>query len=164
MDIRRFFNQKRPKLAREGSSDVTLGESPGSRSSQDNSRQWCRGVPVANASVGQVKFSFSYIYAFNRCFYPKRLTVHSGYTFFFPGNRTHNLCAANAMLWPLSHRNTVGPLKNPLVPDKWTSIDVETCDVCLDCFSRLGPIFTKTLLYCVSGVVRQFFLIFCPFN
>uniref|UniRef100_A0A8C1JT86 Golgin A3 n=1 Tax=Cyprinus carpio TaxID=7962 RepID=A0A8C1JT86_CYPCA len=33
----------------------------------------------------------------NRCFYPKRLTVHSGYTFFFlpnmcsPGNRTHNL-------------------------------------------------------------------------
>ncbi len=24
----------------------------------------------------------------------------------FPGNRTHNLCAANAMLQPLSHRNT----------------------------------------------------------
>ncbi len=44
-----------------------------------------------------------YIYAFSRRFYLKRLTVHSGYTFFlsvcmFPGNRTHNLCAANAML------------------------------------------------------------------
>ncbi len=25
----------------------------------------------------------------------------------FPGNRTHNLCAANAMLYPLSHRNTI---------------------------------------------------------
>ncbi len=51
---------------------------------------------------------YNYIYAFSRCFYPKRLTVHSGYTFFFffffflvhvfSGNRTHNLCAANAML------------------------------------------------------------------
>ncbi len=33
--------------------------------------------------------------------------VHSGYTFVlsvcvFPGNRTHNLCGANAMLYPLS--------------------------------------------------------------
>ncbi len=45
-------------------------------------------------------------YTFTRRFYPKRLTVHSGYTFFlsvhvFPGNRTHNLCTA----LPLSHRN-----------------------------------------------------------
>ncbi len=24
-----------------------------------------------------------YIYTFSRCFYPKQLTVHSGYTFFF---------------------------------------------------------------------------------
>ncbi len=44
-----------------------------------------------------------YIYAFSRQFYLKQFTVHSGYTFFlsvhvFPGNRTHNLCAANAML------------------------------------------------------------------
>ncbi len=36
------------------------------------------------------------IYAFSRRFYPKRLTVHSGYTFHFcqyvfSGNRTHNL-------------------------------------------------------------------------
>ncbi len=41
---------------------------------------------------------------FSRGFYPKWLTVHSGYTFVlsvsvFPGNRTHNLCAANAMLY-----------------------------------------------------------------
>ncbi len=46
-----------------------------------------------------VTFTFTFI----RRFYPKRLTVHSGYTFVlsvcvFPGNRTHNLCAANAML------------------------------------------------------------------
>ncbi len=26
---------------------------------------------------------YIYIYAFSRCFYPKRLTVHSGYTFFY---------------------------------------------------------------------------------
>ncbi|ROI93613.1 hypothetical protein DPX16_3283 [Anabarilius grahami] len=35
MDIRRYFNQKPPKLAGESSSDVMLGESPGCRSSQD---------------------------------------------------------------------------------------------------------------------------------
>ncbi len=40
-------------------------------------------------------FEYIYIYAFSRRFYPKRLTVHSGYTFVlslhvFPGNRTHN--------------------------------------------------------------------------
>ncbi len=44
-----------------------------------------------------------YIYAFSRRFYPKRLTVHSDYTFvsvqWFPGNRTHNLCTTNAMLY-----------------------------------------------------------------
>ncbi len=45
-----------------------------------------------------------YIYAFSRRFYPKRLTEHSGYTFLlsvsvFPGNGTHDLCTANAMLY-----------------------------------------------------------------
>ncbi len=49
-------------------------------------------------------YYYIYIYAFSRRFYPKRLTVHSSYTFVlsvcvFPGNRTHNLCAANAMLY-----------------------------------------------------------------
>ncbi len=54
-----------------------------------------------------VQGKYIYIYAFSRCFYPKRLTVHSGYTFslvcVFPGNRTHNLlrCWRNAL--PLSH-------------------------------------------------------------
>ncbi len=53
---------------------------------------------------------YIYIYAFSRRFYPKRLTVHSGYTFFcqyvFSWNRTHNLlrCWRNAL--SLSHRNT----------------------------------------------------------
>ncbi len=38
-----------------------------------------------------------YIYAFSRRFYPKRLTLHSSYSFYifsalaFPGNRTHAL-------------------------------------------------------------------------
>ncbi len=46
---------------------------------------------------------YIYIYAFSRRFYPKRLSEHSGNTFVlsvcvFPGNRTHNLCAADAML------------------------------------------------------------------
>ncbi len=51
-----------------------------------------------------------YIDAFSRRFYPKRLTVHSGYTFslvyVFPGNQTHNLlrCWRNAL--PLSHTGT----------------------------------------------------------
>ncbi len=44
-----------------------------------------------------------------------------------------------------------GLLKNPLVPNKRTSVDVEPCDVRLDCFIRLDPIFTTPLLV----VLRQ---------
>ncbi len=44
---------------------------------------------------------YIYIYSFSRHFYPKQLTVHSGlyifYVHVFPGNQTHNRCAANAM-------------------------------------------------------------------
>ncbi len=32
------------------------------------------------------------IYAFSRCFYPKRLTVHSGYTFFFSMCASRTCC------------------------------------------------------------------------
>ncbi len=48
---------------------------------------------------------YIYIYAFSRRFYPKRLTVHSGYTFFFYqyvcslGIDPMTFCAANAMLY-----------------------------------------------------------------
>ncbi len=70
-------------------------------------KEICSHRPDSN---GQLTFhskcasSFIYIYAFTRHFYPKRLTMHSGYTFVlsvcvFPGNRTHNLCAANTMLY-----------------------------------------------------------------
>ncbi len=52
-----------------------------------------------------------YIYAFSRRFYPKRLTLHSSYSFHFflsalafPGNRTHDLGVASAMLYYLSYR------------------------------------------------------------
>ncbi len=53
-----------------------------------------------NMNINKIIYPFT----FSRRFYPKRLTVHSGYTFFlsvhvFPGNRTHKLCAANAMLY-----------------------------------------------------------------
>ncbi len=54
-------------------------------------------------------FTF-YIYAFSRRFYPKRLTLHSSYSFYilsalaFPGNRTHDLGVASAMLYQLSYR------------------------------------------------------------
>ncbi len=57
-------------------------------------------------------FTF-YIYAFSRRFYPKRLTLHSSYRFYilsalaFPGNRTHDLGVANAMLYQLSYRKAV---------------------------------------------------------
>ncbi len=45
-----------------------------------------------------------YIYAFSRRFYPKRLTLHSGYTFFCLyvcslGIEPTTFCAANAMLY-----------------------------------------------------------------
>ncbi len=46
----------------------------------------------------------------SRHFYPKRLTLHSSYSFYilsalaFPGNRTHDLGVASAMLYHLSYR------------------------------------------------------------
>ncbi len=55
-------------------------------------------------------YIYIYIYAFSRRFYPKRLTLHSSYSFYilsalaFPGNRTHDRGVANAMLYQLSYR------------------------------------------------------------
>ncbi len=64
---------------------------------------------------------FSYI-TFSRRFYPLRLIVHSGYIVVlsvcvFPGNRTHNLCAANAMLYHWATGNT--PKCEPHWPNVW---------------------------------------------
>ncbi len=56
---------------------------------------------------------FSLIYAFSRRFYPKRLTLHSSYSFYilsalaFPGNRTHDFGVASTMLYQLSYRKAV---------------------------------------------------------
>ncbi len=36
----------------------------------------------ASRNLSKFTFTFIYIYAFSRRFYPKKLTVHSGYTFF----------------------------------------------------------------------------------
>ncbi len=58
-------------------------------------------------------YIYIYIYAFSRRFYPKRLTLHSSYSFYilsalaFPGNRTHDLGVASAMLYHLSYRKAV---------------------------------------------------------
>ncbi len=55
-------------------------------------------------------YIYIYIYAFSRCFYPKQITWHSSYSFYilsalaFPGNRTHDLGVARAMLYHLSYR------------------------------------------------------------
>ncbi len=63
----------------------------------------------AGEKGGAFTFTF-YIYAFSRRFYPKRLTLHSSYSFYilsglaFPGNRTHDLGVASAMLYQLSYR------------------------------------------------------------
>ncbi len=56
---------------------------------------------------------YIHIYAFSRHFYPKRLTLHSSYSFYilsalaFPGNQTHDLGVASAMLYQLSYRKAV---------------------------------------------------------
>ncbi len=46
-------------------------------------------------------FTFTFMHLAD-AFIQSNLQLHSGYTFLsvhvFPGNRTHNLCAANAML------------------------------------------------------------------
>ncbi len=50
---------------------------------------------------------------FSRRFYPKRLTLHSSYSFTFlsalafPGNRTHDPGFASAMLYHLSYRKVL---------------------------------------------------------
>ncbi len=55
-------------------------------------------------------FFFFFFFFFSRRFYPKRLTLHSSYSFYilsalaFPGNRTHDLGVASAMLYQLSYR------------------------------------------------------------
>ncbi len=62
---------------------------------------------------------YIYIYAFIRRFYPKRLTLHSRYSFYilsalaFPGNRTHDLGVASAMLYQLNYRKVFSLLSLP---------------------------------------------------
>ncbi len=56
---------------------------------------------------------YIYIYAFSRRFYPKRLTLHSSYSFYifvsscFPWESNHDLGVASAMLYYLSYRKAL---------------------------------------------------------
>ncbi len=66
-----------------------------------------------------------YIYAFSRRFYPKRLAVHSGYTFFFYqyvcslGIEPTTFCAANTMLYHWA-TGTPGPqIKHTRASQNW---------------------------------------------
>ncbi len=61
MDINCFFNQKSPKLAGEGSSDLTLGESPGCRSSQDSDSTPDSGAEASRSSCQGLKQGSSYV-------------------------------------------------------------------------------------------------------
>ncbi len=71
--------------------------------------QMCNPVYMHTFQMNSV-CTYIYIYAFSRRFYPKQLTLHSSYSFYilsalaFPGNRTHDLGVANAMLYQLSYR------------------------------------------------------------
>ncbi len=68
---------------------------------------------VAGCVASAIHLHYIYIYAFSRRFYPKRLTLHSSYSFYllsalaFPGNRTHDLGVASAMLYHLSYRKVI---------------------------------------------------------
>ncbi len=84
----------------------------------DSERHFCSCLTFFEAEVNlQVRlrpcYIYIYIYAFSRRFYPKRLTLHSSYSFYilsalaFPGNRTHDLGVASAMLYQLSYRKAV---------------------------------------------------------
>ncbi len=83
-----------------------------------------------------VPFIYIYIYAFSRRFYPKRLTLHASYSFYilsalaFPGNGTHDIGIASAMLYHLSYRKTTtitsccsmimhGPMLQGSVHNSW---------------------------------------------
>ncbi len=60
-------------------------------------------LSICTCSQYALYYIYIYIYEFSRRFYPKRLTVPFRIYIFlsvhvFSGNRTHNLCAANAML------------------------------------------------------------------
>ncbi len=77
---------------------------------------------------------YIYIYAFSRRFYPKRLTVHSGYTCIvssvFPGNWAHNLCAANAILY---HWATETSSSLFTVVSSWSSVTTLSSTSNLSC-------------------------------
>ncbi len=87
---------------------------------------WCDGSHRTTAPVRSPHTS--YIYAFSRRFYPKRLTLHSSYSFYilsalaFPGNRTHDLGVVSTMLYHLSYRKATDGEEREIEPIKWMGI------------------------------------------
>ncbi len=93
----------------EGTQTLRSG-AQGTNRGQTNSN---KGTKLCALDCSQTRNIYIYIYAFSRRFYPKRLTLHSSYSFYilealaFPGKRTHDLSVANAMLYQLSYRKAV---------------------------------------------------------
>ncbi len=88
---------------------------------------------------------YIYIYAFSRRFYPKRLTLHSSYSLSalaFPGNRTHDLGVASAMLYHLSYRKAM------------TTIDQFRVDVTVTSFAAARALWWQKHTV-TSGVKRE---------
>ncbi len=75
-----------------------------------------------------------FTFTFSRRFYPKRLTLHSSYSFYilsalaFPGNRTHDLSVASAMLYQLSYRKAVVFIYTNILIYNILSISNEHCN------------------------------------
>ncbi len=87
---------------------------------------------------------YIYIYAFSRRFYPKRLTVNSGYTFLsvcVPWELNPTFCAANAMLYHWATGTSVQItkiVKSPLLLDH--KIDFFGCVVIRSTLTKISLI------------------------
>ncbi len=94
--------------------------------------------------------SYIYIYAFSRCFYPKRLTVHSGYTFIVsmcvPWDTIFALLTQCSTTEPQEHWNKVFAIWH------WGTLFLKYSTIFLLTLSQIGeplPIFTSERL-CLS--------------
>ncbi len=93
--------------------------------------------------------TYVYIYTFSRRFYPKRLALHSSYSFYilsalaFPGNRTHDLGIASSMLYYLSYRKDKSLVFIWTMPDLvLRALPLSVCLFKMNCF-MYSPIVSR---------------------